>query len=102
MKNFVRVLVLTMAVGASVNDASATWGDYDPTFGFLGMAVDSVANHHPGGVAVQSDRKILVIGYKIFAGSKQLPRHFGRAARRKGDIERRKCGTSVPLRLQLF
>lgn len=73
MKRFARVLLLTMVTCALVSSASATWGDYDPTFGFFGMAIDNVAEHYPNGVAVQADGKILVTGYRIFAGK---PRFF--------------------------
>lgn len=72
MKRFGRITLLLIVALAFVPTAQATWGDLDPTFGFLGVASDNVANHYPGGVAVQADGKILVTGYKIFAGTKRF------------------------------
>jgi uncharacterized delta-60 repeat protein len=72
MKKFGRIILLLIVAVAFVPTAQATWGDLDQTFGFFGLAVDNIAEHYPGGIAVQSDGKILVTGYKIFAGRQRF------------------------------
>lgn len=71
-KHFQGLTILIVAI-ISVQTASAAWGDYDTTFGFLGGAVDTnAASHYPKGVALQADGKILVTGYKLVAGKKRF------------------------------
>jgi len=65
MKRHLGILMIAFAAVAFAPNASAAWGDYDTTFGFLGAVVDDVANYRPNGVAVQADGKILVTGYRI-------------------------------------
>lgn len=72
MKYSVTILILTIVFGSFANKANATWGDFDSTFGFMGMAFDPVTEHYPSGVAIQADGKILVTGYKIFAGKQRF------------------------------
>ncbi len=45
-------------------ETKAAWGDYDPSFGFGGVAVDLVTGYVPKDVALQPDGKILVTGYR--------------------------------------
>ncbi|HCA57224.1 MAG TPA: hypothetical protein DEP46_04470 [Blastocatellia bacterium] len=78
-------LVITLALLAVAQNASAAWGDYDTTFGFLGAAIDgSVVNHYPVGVAVQPDGKILVTGYRMVGGKK---RFFLRRYHSNGQVD---------------
>lgn len=73
MKNLLRVLISIVVLAAAASSSFASWGDYDTTFGFLGAAIDgSVSSHTPYGVAVQSDGKILVTGYRLVSGKKRF------------------------------
>lgn len=42
--------------------AKAAWGDYDTSFGFGGVSVDSVTGYVPKGVAIQPDDKMVSVG----------------------------------------
>jgi hypothetical protein len=72
MKGTIQALAIVLVLGVTSHSHGA-WGDYDTTFGFLGAIVDNtVTNHTPQGVAVQTDGKILVTGYRLVGGKKRL------------------------------
>jgi uncharacterized delta-60 repeat protein len=68
MKSYIRALIATLILSVFSNSAFAAWGDYDTTFGFLGIALDGSANHYPKDIAVQPDGKILLTGYRVVGG----------------------------------
>lgn len=61
-----------LAFSSAAVDARAAWGDYDTSFGFLGASIDPVTNHYPKHIALQSDGKIVVTGYRLVSGRKRL------------------------------
>ena len=72
MKGTIQALAIVLVLGVT-SHSHAAWGDYDTTFGFLGAIVDNtVTSHTPQGVAVQTDGKILVTGYRLVGGKKRL------------------------------
>ena len=60
-------LVVAVAFSLTVQtvETKAAWGDFDTSFGFQGVTVDTVTGHIPYDTAIQPDGKILVSGYKI-------------------------------------
>ena len=72
MKNRIRILIVILPLAIFSNTARASWGDFDTTFGFLGAAIDGIADHYPRGIAVQPDGKILVTGYYLVSGRKRF------------------------------
>ncbi len=46
-------------------EAKAAWGDFDTSFGFQGVTFETITGYHPRSVAIQTDGKILVTGYRI-------------------------------------
>ena len=63
MNNYIRVIIVAIILSVSFHTVRAAWGDYDTTFGTMGIAVD-IANHYPESVAMQPDGKILITGWK--------------------------------------
>ena len=73
MKKYTHILTILVVIIFTAVTSQANWGDYDTTFGFLGASVDtSVTNHTPLAVALQTDGKILVTGYKLVGGKKRF------------------------------
>lgn len=72
MKQNSRVIIFLAILAFSSHSVRAAWGDFDTTFGFLGASIDPVTNHYPAGVAVQTDGKILVTGYRLVSGKKRF------------------------------
>ncbi len=73
MKNYICALIISLILAGFSPHVEAAWGDFDTTFGFLGAAIDGdVTSHHPQGVALQSDGKILVTGYRLVGGKKRF------------------------------
>lgn len=65
MKKFlVFFAALTLFIAAQAIDATAAWGDYDPTFGNGGIAQFVNTNYNLHSVAIQPDGKILVTGHR--------------------------------------
>lgn len=73
MKKFTLTTILfaAFAIIFQVFETKAAWGDYDPSFGFGGVAVDSVTGYYPQATALQPDGKILVTGYRtsVYGGN---------------------------------
>ena len=46
-------------------ETNAAWGDFDTSFGLQGATIDAITGYHPRSVAIQTDGKILVTGYRI-------------------------------------
>ena len=46
-------------------ETKAAWGDFDTSFGFQGLTIETITGYHPRCVAIQTDGKILVTGYRI-------------------------------------
>lgn len=68
-----KVVSVALVVACFATSINAAWDDYDTTFGFGGIAYDNVTGHIPHSVAVQSDGKILVAGYRtVSLGGNQL------------------------------
>jgi uncharacterized delta-60 repeat protein len=72
MKAYTCILIATLILSAFSASSSGAWGDYDTTFGSLGIASDGIANHYPEGIALQPDGKILVTGFRYVSGKKRL------------------------------
>ena len=65
------VVAVAFMLLIQIVETKAAWGDFDTSFGFQGVAGDTVTGHHPRSIAIQPDGKILVTGYKdtIFGDS---------------------------------
>jgi uncharacterized delta-60 repeat protein len=85
MKRHLGILMIAFATAAFAQTAIAAWGDYDTTFGFLGAALDDIANHRPTAVAVQPDGKILVTGYRTLSTGRR--RFFLRRYLSNGQVD---------------
>ena len=72
MKAYTRILIATLVLSVFSANSSGAWGDYDTTFGSLGIASDGITSHYPEGVAVQADGKILVTGFRYVSGKKRF------------------------------
>ena len=72
MKRSIQLFILGLCFVATAPLSNAAWGDYDTTFGFLGIALDGSASHYPKDIAVQSDGKILLTGYRIVSGKNRF------------------------------
>jgi len=66
----IKVAAIALVIFVQTLETRATWGNFDTSFGFAGVAFDSVTGHHPQSVALQTDGKFLVTGYRttLFAG----------------------------------
>jgi uncharacterized delta-60 repeat protein len=60
----VKLAVIASALSIYSIPTNAAWGSFDTSFGFQGSTIDTVTGHHPQGVALQMDGKILVTGYR--------------------------------------
>lgn len=72
MRAYFRMLIVTLVLSAFSASALAAWGDYDTTFGSLGIALDGIANHYPEDIATQPDGKIHVTGFRYVSGKRRL------------------------------
>lgn len=79
------VITVTAVIYPQTQKAEAAWGGFDPSFGFLGAALDSVTDHYPKNVAIQPDGKILVTGYRLLSTGKH--RFFLRRYLSNGQID---------------
>lgn len=68
MKSLISLLLICLCFMAAARVSDAAWGDFDTTFGFLGIALDGSTGHYPKDIAVQSDGKILITGYRVVSG----------------------------------
>lgn len=46
-------------------ETKAAWGDFDTSFGLQGATIDAITGYLPRSVAIQTDGKILVTGYRV-------------------------------------
>lgn len=68
-----KVVSFALVFACFATAINAAWDDYDTTFGFGGIAYDNVTGHIPHSVAIQSDGKILVAGYRTLSlGGNQI------------------------------
>lgn len=88
MFKILRLLTIVFAIILTQSfDARAAWGNYDQTFGFGGIAIDSTANNYaPFNVAVQPDGKILVTGGRVY-GNYTVVRFMLRRYNSDGSID---------------
>ncbi len=56
---------IAVAILFQTLETKSAWGDLDTSFGFQGGAFDNVTGHYPRSVALQTDGKILVTGYRV-------------------------------------
>ncbi len=59
------IVIIALITLFQTVETKAAWGDFDTSFGFQGLAIDTINNHFPRKVAIQPDGKILVTGDKI-------------------------------------
>lgn len=76
MKNAIKnILIFVITLAAVFNlqtqNAKAAWGDFDTSFSFQGVSIDTLTDHYPVSVAIQPDGKILVTGYRLPTTGKQ-------------------------------
>jgi uncharacterized delta-60 repeat protein len=60
----VKLAAIALVVLIQTLETKATWGDFDTSFGFLGVAFDSVTGYSPRSVALQPDGRVLITGYR--------------------------------------
>jgi uncharacterized delta-60 repeat protein len=61
----VKLAVIAFIIFIQTLETKAAWGDFDTSFGFQGVAGDTITGYHPHSVTIQTDGKILVTGYRI-------------------------------------
>lgn len=59
------VFTVALAMLFQTLEIKAAWGDFDTSFGFQGVTFETITGYHPRSVAIQTDGKILVTGYRI-------------------------------------
>lgn len=82
-----KLATIALIMCIQVFETNAAWGNYDPTFGFSGIAIDNTANNYaPFNVAVQPDGKILVTGGRVY-GNYTVVRFMLRRYNSDGSID---------------
>ena len=86
MKKYSRLLTVIIVLFVLTHTSLSAWGDKDTTFGLLGGIADlSVTDHHPLGIAVQTDGKLLVTGWRLAGNGRK--RFFLRRYLSNGGVD---------------